>query len=37
MKMQVDMLEHNEKELAKKNSSNQKVLTNSRLSCTEFV
>lgn len=37
MKMQVDMLEHNEKELAKKNSSNQKVLTNSRLSCTKFV
>ena len=25
MKLQVDMLEHNEKELAKKNSSNQKV------------
>lgn len=26
MKMQVDMLEHNEKELAKKNSSNQKII-----------
>lgn len=25
MKLQIDMLEHNEKELAKKNSSNQKV------------
>ena len=27
MKLQIDMLEHNEKELAKKNSSNQKVNT----------
>ena len=26
MKLQIDMLEHNEKELAKKNSSNQKVM-----------
>lgn len=32
MKLQIDMLEHNEKELAKKNSSNQKVNTDS--TCT---